>query len=176
LTPRRLGGYVPMRLSALIARDFRNLEGRIPLCDPLAVIVGGNNAADDLLGSIAASSPDRSPLAHCRGRVGPSYGADRSQGPGQRGQRAGGVQALARATEDTTSDLPAPVDSLRLERAHLGRDGRARWRNRTRRPRGFHWRRAALNSRARVSSAALAEGDSRRQDDLSARYLLSQRR
>jgi len=31
-----------MRLSALIAHDFRNLEGRIPLCDPLAVTVGGN--------------------------------------------------------------------------------------------------------------------------------------
>jgi len=44
LPPRRLEGYVPMRLSALIAHDCRNLKGRIPLCDPLAVIVGENNA------------------------------------------------------------------------------------------------------------------------------------
>lgn len=33
-----------MHVSAVIAHDFRNLEGRIPLCDPLAVIVGENNS------------------------------------------------------------------------------------------------------------------------------------
>lgn len=33
-----------MHVSALIAHQFRNIEGRIPLCNPLAVIVGENNA------------------------------------------------------------------------------------------------------------------------------------
>src|ERR1700736_812425 len=33
-----------LHISALIATRFRNIEGRIPLCSPLAVIVGENNA------------------------------------------------------------------------------------------------------------------------------------
>ena len=33
-----------MHVSALVARGFRNLEGRIPLCAPLAVVIGENNA------------------------------------------------------------------------------------------------------------------------------------
>jgi putative ATP-dependent endonuclease of the OLD family len=33
-----------MHVSALVAHGFRNLEGRIPLCEPLAVVIGENNA------------------------------------------------------------------------------------------------------------------------------------
>lgn len=33
-----------MHLGAITASGFRNLEGRIPLCEPLAVLVGENNA------------------------------------------------------------------------------------------------------------------------------------
>jgi putative ATP-dependent endonuclease of OLD family len=33
-----------VHVSAVVAHGFRNLEGRIPLCEPLAVIIGGNNA------------------------------------------------------------------------------------------------------------------------------------
>jgi hypothetical protein len=33
-----------MYVSALVAHGFRNLEGRIPLCEPLVVVIGENNA------------------------------------------------------------------------------------------------------------------------------------
>jgi putative ATP-dependent endonuclease of OLD family len=33
-----------MHVAAVVARGFRNLEGRIPLCRPLSVLVGENNA------------------------------------------------------------------------------------------------------------------------------------
>ena len=33
-----------MHVSALVADGFRNLEGRISLCEPLAVVIGENNA------------------------------------------------------------------------------------------------------------------------------------
>ena len=38
------GSLIDMFVAAIVANGFRNLDGRIPLCEPLAVVVGENNA------------------------------------------------------------------------------------------------------------------------------------